>query len=213
VVRNILDNKQTKDLLIIGCGRSGTKYISSLLRELGVDIGHEKYGVHGISHWYFTPGHHMTKAPWGAPGILFGDYDYKHIFHQIRNPLDAISSITTFTPPSWAWLSQWVPLKKTDTILHKSMKYWYHWNVMAEKNAHWSYRVEDFSIIFEKFFNIIDRSELLNPDSIKVLKSYSTTVNSRPHSKVTWKDLQREDYVLCSRIVESANKYGYKIEL
>ena len=55
-----------KDLLIIGCGRSGTKYIASLLREMGVDIKHETPGRHGSSNWYFTPLDKMRPGPYGA---------------------------------------------------------------------------------------------------------------------------------------------------
>ena len=45
---------QNKRCVIIGTGRSGTAYTSKLLRECGIDVGHEALGKDGVSSWYLT---------------------------------------------------------------------------------------------------------------------------------------------------------------
>jgi hypothetical protein len=42
-------------LAIIGCGRSGTKYVSELFNSLGINIGHERLDKHGIASWTLVP--------------------------------------------------------------------------------------------------------------------------------------------------------------
>ena len=39
---------EQKRLLVIGCGRSGTKWFSELLKDHGLDIGHEHMGNDGV---------------------------------------------------------------------------------------------------------------------------------------------------------------------
>ena len=212
MVRNILDNKQTKDLLIIGCGRSGTTYISKFWKNVGLDIRHEKYGAHGLSNWYFTPGPQMTKGPFGAHIGLFGDYTYKCIFHQVRHPLCTIASVMTLTPQSWNWLSSWVPIKKDDSLLKKSMKYWYHWNRLAENNAELTYQVEQIDDVFEEFCNRLERLDLFNSDNMNKIKKMPSNINSRKHGDISWKDLEREDSALCNLIKEQAKRYGYEVK-
>ena len=41
-------------VVVIGCPRSGTGFISQLLKEHGLDVGHEVWGKDGISDWRMT---------------------------------------------------------------------------------------------------------------------------------------------------------------
>lgn len=41
-------------VVVIGCPRSGTGFISQLLKEHGLDVGHEVWGKNGISDWRLT---------------------------------------------------------------------------------------------------------------------------------------------------------------
>jgi len=204
--------KQAKDLLIVGCGRSGTSYISKLWKNMGLDINHERYGAHGLSNWYFTPGHQMTKGPFGAERMVFGDYDYKCIFHQVRHPLSAISSVTTLAHQSWNWLSSWVPIEKDDSLLKKSMKYWHHWNILAENMAELTYQVEQIDEVLEELCNRLGKSDLFTNNNINKIKKMPSDINSREHDAFSWKDLQIEDSVLCEWIKEQAKRYGYSIK-
>lgn len=69
------------------------------------------------------------------------------------------------------------------------MKYWYHWNLMAEKRALATYKVED-----------IQSKQSKKTNTRKTWSSYR---------KVSWADLEAEDPELTSKIKSLAKRYGY----
>jgi hypothetical protein len=135
-----------KKILITGCGRSGTKYITFVLRRLGVDVRHERMGRDGVASWYMAVD--TSRVPFGQPrrGTTF-----EHIYHQVRHPLQVIASAATFKEPSWQFICAHSPISMREPLLLRSLKYWYYWNLEAEKIAHWRYRIEDFPAVFPAF--------------------------------------------------------------
>jgi len=79
-------------IVIIGCARSGTKYISSLFNKVGYDVGHEKLGKDGIASWGLVPD--SGKVPYGPSFSELRGRDMT-VIHQVREPLAAIASIET----------------------------------------------------------------------------------------------------------------------
>jgi hypothetical protein len=71
------------------------------------------------------------------------------------------------------------------------MNYWYHWNLMAEKRALATYRVED---VFSE-----------------VSHSTNTRKEWETYNRIEWADLKREDRKLCKAIRKLAKKYGYDV--
>lgn len=195
--------KKERDLLIIGCARSGTTYITKVLQNCGYKIGHEHFKHDGACSWEMVVD--TKKVPWGKGrnGRRFG-----HIFHQVRQPLKVISSLYATEPPkSWKFILKHIPeIHENDTHLVKCAKYWYYWNLKAEKQAEWTYRIEDIDLIWSEFERRcerkLDRTEF---------PSIPRDVNTRgPHRDFTWEDLQREldpDFFL--KIQDLAQRYGY----
>lgn len=81
------DQLVTPRFVIAGTGRSGSGYISQVLRAAGVNCGHEEWwnphdqrslGLVGDSSWLAGP-------------IL--EHFPGHVYHQMRHPLDVVSSI------------------------------------------------------------------------------------------------------------------------
>ena len=72
-------------VLITGCGRSGTSYMSSLMRKTGLDMPHEVMGRDGMVGWQ------QARDTSGFDIVL----------HQVRHPLRAISSAQTIRIGSW----------------------------------------------------------------------------------------------------------------
>ncbi len=191
-------------LLIIGCARSGTTYIAQVLnKKCGLNAVHERMGLHGAVSWGMT--FDTNKVPYGDArnGMYF-----HHIFHQVRNPLKVISSVYSTEPEdSWNYIMKCVPqIRKTDNHLTKCAKYWYFWNLKAEEQAEWTYRVEDIENQWEEFQT---RLGLMLPKT--ALYEVPTNANTRPHEfNFTWRQLKAQlNPILYKKVREMAIRYGY----
>jgi hypothetical protein len=97
----------TKRFIITGCGRSGTRYISHLLTNIGLECTHEIYFPHHVYSNYHIIKYYLAKLgliklKWGVPP--YGEAAWEAapflqylpsktiVFHQIRHPLDYIKS-------------------------------------------------------------------------------------------------------------------------
>ncbi len=229
------DFNNGKMILITGCGRSGTEYISKVLRKSGIEIGHEMEIKHdGISSWPLASA--RDNIPWG-PG--FSDVKFKHIVHQVRHPLKVIQD-NEFSHLKESRDFVTSVIGESRNILHYHMRYWYHWNVMAEKLANWTYRIEDIDKNILKFSKMIGRESEINKiksslykipkntgtrKNIKVIKkidgSGHGTLDSESdlikvdykYKESTWEILEKEDWRLAERIKMLASKYGYGVPL
>lgn len=196
-----------RELLITGCARSGTTYISNLLKASGLDVPHEydASGTYGICSWLLTPD--AQSAPWGP---LRSDYHFQHIFHQVRHPLKVISSVYTTEPElSWIFIIENVPqIKWEDSHTVKTAKYWYYWNRMAEELAEWTYKIEEIEQLWTEFGDRL--GVVLDP---QIIQSIPTNTNTRgAHTReFTWDTLREElDPQLYADIVSLAIRYGYE---
>ena len=201
-------------ILIVGCGRSGTKYIATLLTKMGLPIGHEYMRKYGIASWPFV--FDTDEIPPYTSNLRFKDYKYKVILHQVRYPLDVIRSFHTVDPKShvWAFIKRYIPnINESDSQTLKCMKYWYYWNLEAEKISSWTYRVENLYNDFDIFCDQIKHPELIKKKHI--VKELTKNVNTRKGNtkidywQITWEDLKHEDSDLCEKIKILAEKYGY----
>jgi hypothetical protein len=189
------------DCLITGCGRSGTSYISNLLTSLGLDIGHETMGKDGIASWLLAV--NTDLVPWGPPPKLF---TFKTVIHQIRNPLDTISSLQTFSDIAWQFICNHIPASHDEPLLLKCAKYWHYWNLSTERVAQWSYRIEDINEVFDELCFRVGV-----PANRGILRITPTDVNTRKqqYRKVSWKDIAAIDRNLALAIQEQSVRYGY----
>jgi hypothetical protein len=221
----------TRQVLVTGCGRSGTKYAAFVLRRLGLDVPHERLGRDGTASWPMAV--HARVRPWG-PG---GAPPFHEVFHQVRHPLPTIASACTFKPESWRFVAEHVPCPLDAPPLLRAARYWHWWNRRAEEVATWRYRVEALPDVFDEFCARLG----VAPDR-GALEAVCTNVNTRalswPHHvaeealerlrlpypsalrslvqrptplpEVTWEDLDELDRDLCERIREQADRYGYR---
>jgi len=227
-----------KKVLITGCGRSGTKYITFILRRLGLDVMHEKVGRDGTASWLMAVD--STSTPWG-PGR--SNFEFQAILHQVRNPLAVIPSLVTFKPSSWNYIHKYIPHSEDDSVLVQAAKYWYYWNQEVEKVAHWRYRIEDFQTVFFEFCNKLDVSEdrrILSDVALdvntrnrgilfhwyeelcerlrvrpisKVSKYLTSNIEKEPNSSeiLIWKQLNELDPYLATKVKHKAESYGYDL--
>lgn len=211
--------------LITGCSRSGTTYMTDVLRRNGLVARHERDASKPVSAYikdafrWDTPEERnknniivswlmavdAESRPWGPPSSRL---KFDHVFHQIRDPLKTINSAADEWDESWAFIRQFVPeIKEEDSDLVKSAKYWYYWNLIAEEKAEWSYRIEDLP---EKLDEISSRLGLSLKK--KTLKRVPRNTNTRHHqNNYTWADIKENlSPELFDNLVQLAHRYGYK---
>jgi hypothetical protein len=194
---------KSKVIAIIGCGRSGTTFSSKILKDLGIIIGHERLLKNGISSWYLISD--QKDVPLGPTFRQINNLHPIYI-HQVREPLAAISSVLSLGNPSWKFLAKEIPLDIiNDSPALKAMKYYYYWNIKAEKFT--SYRVR--SEFFLKDIMPILQAHKIETCSQNTIISKNDKINTRQHSQLTWDDLRNEDVNLYESIRMLGKKYGY----
>lgn len=142
--QNAINEEKKFKLLITGCGRSGTLLICHLLKQSGLNVGHETLEKDGIVSWAEAPASRSEKK------------HFKHVFHQVRHPLRTISSWLTNFPnlDGWEWrfIRHYIPeISKDDSLIIHCAKYWYYWNLLAENKSDWRYQVEKLEENFHEF--------------------------------------------------------------
>jgi hypothetical protein len=196
-------SQRERGLVIVGCGRSGTTYTSKKMKSLGIDIGHERLKKDGISSWYLVSD--QFKVPLG-PNFEQIKKLTLPIVHQVREPLQCISSMLAIGRISYEFLSNEIPIDfENDSKILRAMKYWYYWNLKAESKAIFTYQIEEFSQILDELLEIGQFS--LSTEKFKT----DVNTNSRKHIDLAWSDLNKEDENLCHKIKELGRKYGYII--
>jgi len=195
------DDQAPYRLLVIGCGRSGTAYMSKLMQSYGLRIGHEKVLKDGVSSWIYT----IERDEFAKKE------NYDLVIHQIRNPLNVISSwVRNNIDRDWAWnmITEHVPeIDRNESLLQRSAKYWYYWNLKAEEKADWSYRIEDIDKILPMLIDYFNLRQISKPPP----KNYNR--RRKIKKRISWEDLRmvlnNEDF---ENIQSLAAKYGYPIE-
>jgi hypothetical protein len=220
----------SRRLLITGCGRSGTKYISFVCRRLGVDVRHERLGRDGIASWT------METRRFGPPN---GAVRFEHVFQQVRHPLPVIASVRSFEPASWEFISRHIRCPPDAPVELRGARYWLGWNELAERVAEWRYRIEDIDNQLEEFCARIGASfdstalrrvprnvntrehgrifhraeelfERLTVDMPEIVRA-TLAVNRAPEvgGRLEWADLEALDPELAFRVRTKAASYGY----
>jgi hypothetical protein len=218
-------------LLVTGCGRSGTRYLTFLLRRLGLDVRHERLGRDGIASW--TMAVDAERRPYGPPSSMCS---FEQVFHQVRHPLAVIGSVTTFGPESWAFVCEHTPCHPDQPVLLRAATYWLHWTAEADRIATWRYRVEAIDDVLPELCRRLEVE-----CDVSVLASVPRDVNTRSRGRLlhladelgervhvgvpavvrqaiardgarrqpTWADLAAMDAELAERIRARAREYGY----
>lgn len=182
-------------LLVTGCPRSGTRSTSTALRAGGLDIPHERIGKDGSVCWFYAT--RSSHYPWRVP---VPDRGWDRIFHQVRDPLQTIASLTTISQVSWDWIEQYVALPIHHPLVDRCARFWLSWNERVERIAQWQYRVEDASA-----GEIARRAGL--PWSGGGRSAYPH-VNRREHGSLQWSAIR--DQGVRRDCQNMAHRYGYK---
>lgn len=134
---------------------------------------------------------------------------FRYIFHQTREPLAAITAITTISKPDWATVrkvSGFDARRYTDPV-HRALHFWVIWNQLLETISDWTFQVESAS-----FEEICKRAELL-PDCSEGSPfergADGTPIPQGAQEVLQWADLMRVDPNITLVARGMAARYGY----
>ena len=112
--------------LVTGCGRSGTKYTSTVLRVCGLDMPHEAIGKDGSvsSIWAID----LKAEQYYKPHSCGSRSMFHTVLNQVREPLDTIASITTGSLEAVKWVDKYTPLHFEGDRIKWATEYWIYWS-------------------------------------------------------------------------------------
>lgn len=204
-----------RKLLITGCARSGTLYIATTLRAAGLKVGHAFVDDDGtVSHWWASPTVRCPVLPRKEPigrcahvNERRGEFDFEHVWHQVRNPLDVIASASQYGMP-WSELFRALLLPPPRPMQHPlvtAMRYFVEWSAICEEQAQWRYRIEDIDAAFPEMC-----SRLGLPAQPLAPVPRDMNADRTPPRSVTYDELTRLDAEYAARLRTIAMRYGYE---
>jgi len=217
-----------KKLLITGCGRSGTLYAVKIWQSLGLKITHERpvppngfMGKDGIASWYMVADDYFPPS---GPSSKW--YKFDVVIHQVRFPLDVIASVAQFIMQKkklFRFISRNLPqiilsakelqLPRKEQLILQASRYWYYWNLLAEKKSDYRIKLENYETDLPKICAILNVDyNKENIDSIpKNTNERKRYVKNEEPWKVTWEEIKILDLELLKNICNMAKRYGYEI--
>lgn len=175
-------------IVVIGCGRAGTRYTAKCVQAAGMDFEHEKLGRDGGIGWLLA-----LFPPDTLRNVTF--------LHQIRNPLDSIRTLITHRPGVWEKVSRIIPTILADTGYKRAMRYWLEYNIYCSKQSRYSYNVADLYV---------------GSPVVKQLEKYGLRgnweaaprdENHREAGEITEEYLRKVDDELVTRILSAWDKF------
>ena len=205
------------DFVVTGTPRSGTTYVSHILKNFGFDCLHERR----FTPWeVVTDAYRLTSRPWGDASWLAAPFlpilpDSTKVFHVVREPLRTLNSIigtgqidwpddyrTFIARYCWGDENYWPTNVELD-----AQTFWVRWNEMIEHSGRvvMRFRVEDMATALRRITSELGMTEVTEADVANALAGIRTDVNTRRHrppGNVTRADLTAE-------FRETARRYGY----
>lgn len=214
-----------KKLLVTGCGRSGTLYLTSYLQKLGLDVRHENpippngvMGKDGMISWFMAADE--PNPPMG-PGR--SHYEFEYVLHLVRHPLKVIASVAQFILKSdirsykyikkYCGFTHWPEFSQSfeqEQLYKFAMEYWLGWNNLTNNIATHRARVEflddDISLLLNEFG--LTSNTVVTDMISKNINSRSNYIQDEIWS-LSWSHLYGIDKALADKVEMMAKEYGY----
>lgn len=213
---------EVKRLLITGSARSGTTMIAKLISALFFPISQDSRAptINGMVSWELAakPTRHCSSF-WGR-AISCEGIRFNHVFHQVRNPLDAIRSMLTeynhwqSTPTIVKSIIPTLDLKRSKEYL--ALQVWVEWNSHLDKYPFIPvHRVEDvdlISLVTRAGWNVTRTHPHVSKSVVAACYDILQGHNKRNQTnttRFTWSTLFDIDQELATRARAMATRYGY----
>lgn len=204
---------EERELLILGSGRSGTKFCAKLFQQLGFDLRHECTGEYGSStHFFHTDSDWYPMMPWVPGGCHVGerlsDYRFRHVLHIVRDPLDCIPSIQkVFTSMDWEFAEDCgiIPIQKMSR-LERCMRYWVGVNKKIEQmGPEHTFKLEEFELSWPWIAEILR----IKADWPSGIRPTNRGTGFRKSKRTNYSALRAENTEVAAEIQELSYRYGY----
>ncbi len=210
-----------KHFVITGTGRSGTRYMSVLLTQMGIRTGHQSVFHANCLSDEFTPewGHYKgDSSGLAAPHLLSLPPDDTLIIHLTRHPSKVMHSLIEQrhlpgqdSNESIRVYDKYCPgAISIKNVYRRAAYFWVQWNKIVEQTNEMPYfihhRIEDHPMpIVRHIANHIDWDHILRPEVVlDVPKDIGTAGRKGKISLNTIKGPVGRD------IREMAERYGYE---
>ena len=202
--------------IITGMGRSGTGYVSAVLRALGINAGHE-------SIWNF--GYPEIAADWGdldgevgwIAGAHLENFDGP-VVHVTRYPPDVINSRFTtgwyehpFYRQIYDFVNKRIDLTRYERPIDQAMHHYLAWCELIDTHADLIVQLEKFGEALPGLLNTIGHPRPAQQVELAV-RAVPTNRNQHVHHKlVDWAFLEQHTRApeLLDRLKQKAGDYGY----
>lgn len=212
---------------VIACPRAGTLYTSRVWRKAGVRVGHEYVDRDGtVSFLFAVDAPEYPYMPWSKPhgrvahvGERRAQFRFKNLWHQIRHPLKSIGSMSlVVSKAQWNWLAAFVDLPSRENgTVYASMVFWLRWNQLCQRQADWTYRIEDMEEVWCEMTDRVVRKPIPLPEVSKTTnrnlrwsKPFVDREQAKKLKDPTWEVLAKIDADLTEEIREYASEFGYE---
>lgn len=215
--------KLRRKLLALSLPKSGSRYLTLLLKHGGCKVGHEMFkrdgavtsffGVEDV--WY--PGKHWTDdgGVEDESRQRRSHYVFDQVWHFTRDPRKVIASMASIQLPRvyWCWAERHTGVSCGLYPMElRSMLTWVKWNELIEKNEKidFFFRIEDIDEVWPTIKERIGADQNLEiPDALP--RNYGTfETGPRKTVPLSYEEMNEIDPLAASRVREMAERYGYK---
>jgi hypothetical protein len=141
------------------------------------------------------------------PSGTVAGYHFKHVWHQVRNPLMTINSVSTHNYRMMRWIFKQLGVTPRNR-LHGQMLYWLRWNRRCQEAASWTFRLEDLRPRTPTWERV--KAELGLPSLMHDFGFNTNTRHGRSsYTHYGWHDLDECDSTVAEEIRLLATEYGY----
>ena len=201
-------------ILILACPRSGTKYTATLLQSLGVDVSHEcTDGADGMIGWRYAAAESRRCFCEHFRQTCRLAERYETVWHQVRHPLEWLRSIPTIGV--WEWIRTILPGLPLGNGLPLYMRFWVAWNELCERQATWTYRVEDLRAGTDTMAEMLRAVGVQSRPAAVPTDTNTRRTVARFAERIiapTLADLHDADAEAAEALVAMAARYGYRCE-
>lgn len=206
-----------KKVVVMGCPRSGQRYLQSAFGQVKVLAGWEQdVGDSNITISYMlaadTDDYRGRHEPWW-------NRKPDEVWHNLRHPLRCIPSMAARLPGSvWSWQYHITGLHpRSETFPNRRMfaaLFWAKWNEQAEqRNPDWQYRIEDLGngVWEEMWERLGEDPKPLYPRG-EGYRGSEREKGLEPPEPMTYDEIKSWSPSVCDEVRRMADRYGYSDE-
>lgn len=148
----------------------------------------------------------------------YPSYRFHYMFHQVRDPLSSIPSLTTVIPHWFRCKSQIIPITPnmnySARVEHMALQIWVEWNSRIDRFPFIPlYRVEDFNLL-DLLESVKHPTKIPERDYLCAyhnLEGHNSRANPNiAPQKITWHNVFAINHTLGTIALEMAYRYGYR---